>query len=106
MIFEIDKEPRMSFSIDHMKQRNEALNRAGDGITRAREALDQLEHIILATAHGSFPDIEQVVELTSALQRAHDDILVGIVESSVAPTLHEEPEPLPGFAKKTFGHGF
>lgn len=85
MIFEIDKEQRMSFSIDYMKQRNEALNRAGDGISRAREVLEQLEHIILATVHGSFPDIERVVDLTSALQGAHDDILVGIVESSVAP---------------------
>lgn len=68
-----------------MQHRNKPLNLAGDGLTNARKAFDQLEHIILATVHGSFPDIERVVELTSALQGAHDDILVGIVESSVAP---------------------
>lgn len=68
------------------KKRNESLNLAGTGVEKAREAIDQLEHIILATVHGEFPDINRVVELTVALKRAHDDILIGIVESSSANT--------------------
>lgn len=86
-----------------MQHRNKLLNLAGDGLTNARKAFDQLEHIILATVHGSFPDIERVVELTSALQGAHDDILVGIVESSVAPKLQGEPENHAVFVKKSYG---
>ncbi len=67
------------------KKRNESLNLAGNGIEKAREAIDQLEHIVLATVHGEFPDIHKVVDLTAALKRAHDDILIGIVESSAVP---------------------
>lgn len=75
----------MSYSIEAMKHRNKSLNLAGDGITNARAVLDQLEHIVLATVHGEFPDIHKVVDLTAALKRAHDDILIGIVESSAVP---------------------
>lgn len=76
----------MSYAIECLKSRNEALNQACDGITRARESLDQLERIILATVHGEFPDVQRVVDLTATLQHAHDDILVGIVESSAVPS--------------------
>lgn len=72
-----------SLPIDLFQNRNKTLNRAAQGIINARQAIDQLEHIILATVHGVFPDVHRTVDLTAALKRAHDDILVGIVESSI-----------------------
>lgn len=71
-----------TFDTQWFKKRNESLNAATDGIEKAREAVDQLERIVLATVHGEFPDINRVVSLTAQLKRAHDDILVGIIESS------------------------
>lgn len=71
-----------TFDTQWFKQRNESLNAATDGIEKARETVDQLEHIVLATVHGEFPNINRVVSLATQLKRAHDDILVGIIESS------------------------
>ena len=66
-----------------INERNKALTKAGEGIVAARKSLDQLEEILSGTATGNVPDIGQVADTTHRLREEIDQILIGLVESSM-----------------------
>ena len=66
-----------------MNERNKALTKAGEGIVAARKSLDQLEEILSGTVTGNVPDIGQVADTTHRLREEIDQILIGLVESSM-----------------------
>lgn len=68
-----------------VNERNKALAKAGEGIVAARKSLDQLEKVLMETTSGQFPDIGQVAGTTHRLREEIDQILIGLVESSVVP---------------------
>ena len=70
-------------TIEYMNERNKALTKAGDGIVAARKSLDQLEEILSGTVTGNVPDIGQVADTTHRLREEIDQILIGLVESSM-----------------------
>ena len=72
-------------TIEYMNERNKALTKAGEGIVAARKSLDQLEKVLMETTSGQFPDIGQVAGTTHRLREEIDQILIGLVESSVVP---------------------
>lgn len=67
-----------------INERNRALTKAGEGIVAARKSLDQLEDVLKGTVSGKFPDIGHVADTTHRLREEIDQILIGLVESSVA----------------------
>lgn len=67
-----------------MNERNKALTKAGEGIVAARKSLDQLEEVLRGTVTGKFPDIGYVVDTAHRLREEVNQILIGLVESSVA----------------------
>lgn len=66
-----------------INERNKALTKAGEGIVAARKSLDQLEEVLRGTVTGKFPDIWHVAETTHRLREEINQILIGLVESSV-----------------------
>lgn len=66
-----------------INERNKALTKAGEGIVAARKSLDQLEEILSGTVTGNVPDIGQVADTTHRLREEIDQILLGLVESSM-----------------------
>ena len=70
-------------TIEYMNERNKALTKAGEGIVAARKSLDQLEEILSGTVTGNVPDIGQVADTTHRLREEIDQILIGLVESSM-----------------------
>lgn len=70
-------------TVEYMNERNKALTKAGEGIVAARKSLDQLEKVLMETTSGKFPDIEQVAGTTHRLREEINQILIGLVESSV-----------------------
>ena len=66
-----------------INERNKALTKAGEGIVAARKSLDQLEEVLRGTVTGKFPDIGNVAETTHRLREEINQILIGLVESSV-----------------------
>lgn len=71
-------------TVEYMNERNRALTKAGEGIVAARKSLDQLEKVLMETTSGQFPDIGQVAGTTHRLREEINQILIGLVESSVA----------------------
>ena len=71
------------FSTECINERNKALTKAGEGIVAARKSLDQLEEVLRGTVTGKFPDIGHVAETTHRLREEVNQILIGLVESSV-----------------------
>lgn len=71
------------FSAECINERNKALTKAGEGIVAARKSLDQLEGVLRGTVLGKFPDIWFVADTTSRLREEINQILVGLVESSM-----------------------
>lgn len=63
--------------------RNKALASAGESIVAARKSLDQLEKVLMETTSGQFPDIGQVAGTTHRLREEINQILIGLVESSM-----------------------
>ena len=78
-----EDENLVSLSIQWINERNNALTKAGEGIVAARKSLDQLEGVLRGTVSGKFPDIGFVAETTSRLREEINQILVGLVESSM-----------------------
>lgn len=70
-------------TIEYMNERNRALTKAGEGIVAARKSLDQLEEILSGTVTGNVPDIGQVADTTHRLREEINQILIGLVESSM-----------------------
>ncbi|MEI3244217.1 MAG: hypothetical protein V8R98_06380 [Holdemanella sp.] len=70
-------------TIEYMNERNKALTKAGEGIVAARKSLDQLEEVLMETTSGQFPDIGQVAGTTHRLREEINQILIGLVESSM-----------------------
>lgn len=70
-------------TIEYMNERNKALTKAGEGIVAARKSLDQLEEILSGTVTGNVPDIGQVADTTHRLREEINQILIGLVESSM-----------------------
>ena len=70
-------------TVEFMNERNKALTKAGEGIVAARKSLDQLEEILSGTVTGTVPDIGQVADTTHRLREEIDQILIGLVESSM-----------------------
>lgn len=70
-------------TVEYMNERNKALTKAGEGIVAARKSLDQLEEILSGTVTGNVPDIGQVADTTHRLREEIDQILIGLVESSM-----------------------
>lgn len=70
-------------TVEYMNERNRALTKAGEGIVAARKSLDQLEEILNGTVTGNVPDIGQVADTTHRLREEIDQILIGLVESSM-----------------------
>lgn len=70
-------------TIEYMNERNKALAKAGEGIVAARKSLDQLEEILSGTVTGNVPDIGQVADTTHRLREEINQILIGLVESSM-----------------------
>ena len=70
-------------TIEYMNERNKALTKAGEGIVAARKSLDQLEEVLRGIASGKFPDVVQVADTTYRLREEIDQILIGLVESSM-----------------------
>lgn len=68
---------------EFMNERNKALTKAGEGIVAARKSLDQLEKVLMETTSGQFPDIGQVAGTTHRLREEINQILIGLVESSM-----------------------
>lgn len=66
-----------------INERNKALTKAGEGIVAARRSLDQLEEVLRGTVTGKFPDIGYVADTTHRLRKEVNQILIGLVESSV-----------------------
>ena len=66
-----------------INERNKALTKAGEGIVAARKSLDQLEERLSGTVTGNVPDIGQVADTTHRLREEIDQILIGLVESSM-----------------------
>lgn len=66
-----------------INERNKALTKAGEGIVAARKSLDQLEEILSGTVTGNVPDIGQVADTTHRLREEINQILIGLVESSM-----------------------
>ena len=66
-----------------INERNKALTKAGEGIVAARKSLDQLEEILSGTVTGNVADIGQVADTTHRLREEIDQILIGLVESSM-----------------------
>ena len=78
-----EDENLVSLSIQWINERNKALTKAGEGIVAARKSLDQLEKVLMETTSGQFPDIGQVAGTTHRLREEIDQILIGLVESSM-----------------------
>ena len=78
-----EDENLVSLSIQWINERNKALTRAGEGIVAARKSLDQLEEILSGTVTGNVPDIGQVADTTHRLREEINQILIGLVESSM-----------------------
>lgn len=78
-----EDENLVSLSIHWINERNKALTKAGEGIVAARKSLDQLEKVLMETTSGQFPDIGQVADTTHRLREEIDQILIGLVESSM-----------------------
>lgn len=72
-----------TFSTEWINERNRSLARAGEGIVAARKSLDQLEKVLMETTSGQFPDIGQVAGTTHRLREEINQILIGLVESSM-----------------------
>lgn len=70
-------------TVEYMNERNRALTKAGEGIVAARKSLDQLEKVLMETTSGQFPDIGHVADTTYRLREEIDQILIGLVESSM-----------------------
>ena len=70
-------------TVEYMNERNRALTKAGEGIVAARKSLDQLEEILSGTVTGNVPDIGQVADTTHRLREEINQILIGLVESSI-----------------------
>lgn len=66
-----------------VNEKNKALAKAGEGIVAARKSLDQLEKVLMETTSGQFPDIGQVAGTTHRLREEINQILIGLVESSM-----------------------
>ena len=78
-----EEENLVSLSIQWINERNKALTKAGEGIVAARTSLDQLEKVLMETTSGKFPDIGQVADTTHRLRDEINQILIGLVESSM-----------------------
>lgn len=78
-----EDENLVSLSIQWINERNKALTKAGEGIVAARKSLDQLEKVLMETTSGQFPDIGQVTGTTHRLREEINQILIGLVESSM-----------------------
>lgn len=78
-----EDENLVSLSIQWINERNKALTKAGEGIVAARKSLDQLEEILGGTVTGNVPDIGQVADTTHGLREEINQILIGLVESSM-----------------------
>ena len=78
-----EDENQVSLSIQWINERNKALTKAGEGIVAARKSLDQLEEILSGTVTGNVPDIGQVAGTTHRLREEINQILIGLVESSM-----------------------
>lgn len=78
-----EEENLVSLSIQWINERNKALTKAGEGIVAARKSLDQLEKVLMETTSGQFPDIGQVAGTTHRLREEINQILIGLVESSM-----------------------
>lgn len=78
-----EDENLVSLSIQWINERNKALTKAGEGIVAARKSLDQLEKVLMETTSGQFPDIGQVAGTTHRLREEINQILIGLVESSM-----------------------
>lgn len=78
-----EDENLVSLSIQWINERNKALTKAGEGIVAARKSLDQLEEILSGTVTGNVPDIGQVAGTTHRLREEINQILIGLVESSM-----------------------
>ena len=61
----------------------ERINERNKAIVAARKSLDQLEEALRGTVSGNFPDIGQVADTTHRLREEIDQILIGLVESSM-----------------------
>lgn len=78
-----EDENLVSLSIQWINERNKALTKAGEGIVAARKSLDQLEEALRGTVTGNVPDIGQVANTTHRLREEINQILIGLVESSM-----------------------
>lgn len=78
-----EDENLVSLSIQWINERNKALTKAGEGIVAARKSLDQLEEMLSGTVTGNVPDIGQVADTTHRLREEINQILIGLVESSM-----------------------
>ena len=78
-----EDENLVSLSIQWINERNKALTKAGEGIVAARKSIDQLEEILSGTVTGNVPDIGQVADTTHRLREEINQILIGLVESSM-----------------------
>lgn len=66
---------------DLIRQRVRSADRAFQAIDESRKILSQLESFVVETVSGEFPDIEFIANLTHALRRHTDEILVGLIEA-------------------------
>ena len=74
-----------AFSTQWLKGRNKALARTGDAIDEAHRMLDQIEQLYRDASLGQIPDVGLIVDVCHALGEAKNKILIGFVESNIAP---------------------
>lgn len=75
---------------DLVRQRVRSSDRAFQAIEESRKILSQLESFVVETVSGKFPSLEATANLTHALRRHTDEILVGLVEARTAPDINNK----------------
>ncbi len=75
---------------DLVRQRVRSSDRAFQAIDESRKILSQLERFVVETVNGKFPSSESTANLTHALRRHTDEILVGLIEARTAPDINNK----------------
>ena len=75
---------------DLVRQRVRSSDIAIQAIDESRKILSQLERFVVETVNGKFPSLESTANLTHALRRHTDEILVGLIEARTAPDINNK----------------
>lgn len=75
---------------DLVRQRVRSSDRAFQAIDESRKILSQLERFVVETVNGKFPSSESTANLTHALRRHTDEILVGLIEARTASDINNK----------------